>query len=181
MGRHDQAIAEAKLAQQADPLSGFAAFSVGGALVFARRWDPAIAASRLTTYFTGAVDGDVVAVGIGDGEAGHAVLGYEGLFEDFGAVGDEVVEGGVHIGAVEVETDVAVGGDAGRIGGGRAAAFVVGSVEHDGAAVSAKHAPVEIVAIATAYDGGVGDEFEAEDLAIEIDGSGHVEHLEKRG
>ena len=42
MGRNDQAIAEAKRAQQADPLSGFAAFSVGAALVFARRWDPAI-------------------------------------------------------------------------------------------------------------------------------------------
>ncbi len=42
MGRHDQAIAEAKRAQQADPLSGFAAFGVGAALVFARRWDPAI-------------------------------------------------------------------------------------------------------------------------------------------
>ena len=41
-GRDDQAIAEAKRAQQADPLSGFAAFSVGAALVFARRWDPAI-------------------------------------------------------------------------------------------------------------------------------------------
>ncbi len=42
MGRNDQAIAEAKRAQQADPLSGFAAFSVGAALVFARRWDAAI-------------------------------------------------------------------------------------------------------------------------------------------
>ena len=42
MGRNDQAIEEAKRAQQADPLSGFAAFSVGAALVFARRWDPAI-------------------------------------------------------------------------------------------------------------------------------------------
>jgi len=41
MGRNDQAIAEAKRAQQVDPL-GFAAFSVGAALVFARRWDPAI-------------------------------------------------------------------------------------------------------------------------------------------
>jgi eukaryotic-like serine/threonine-protein kinase len=42
MGRNDQAIAEARHAQQADPHSGFAAFSVGGALVFARQWDPAI-------------------------------------------------------------------------------------------------------------------------------------------
>jgi tetratricopeptide (TPR) repeat protein len=42
MGRNDQSIVEAKRAQQSDPLSGFAAFSVGAALVFARRWDPAI-------------------------------------------------------------------------------------------------------------------------------------------
>jgi Flp pilus assembly protein TadD len=42
MGRNDQSLAEAKRAQQADPLSGFAAFTVGGALVFARQWDPAI-------------------------------------------------------------------------------------------------------------------------------------------
>ncbi|HTS04269.1 MAG TPA: protein kinase [Candidatus Eisenbacteria bacterium] len=42
MGRYDESIAESKRAQQADPLSGFAAFSAGAALVFARRWDPAI-------------------------------------------------------------------------------------------------------------------------------------------
>ncbi|MGH9537095.1 MAG: protein kinase domain-containing protein [Terriglobales bacterium] len=42
IGRYDQSIAEAKRAQQADPLSGFAAFTVGAAFVFARRWDPAI-------------------------------------------------------------------------------------------------------------------------------------------
>ena len=42
MERYDQAIAESKLAQRADPQSGFAAFSVGAAFVFARRWDPAI-------------------------------------------------------------------------------------------------------------------------------------------
>jgi len=42
MERYDQAIAESKLAQRADPQSGFAAFSVGAAFVFARQWDPAI-------------------------------------------------------------------------------------------------------------------------------------------
>jgi eukaryotic-like serine/threonine-protein kinase len=42
MGRYDQSVGESKRAQQADPQSGFAAFSVGAALVFARRWDPAI-------------------------------------------------------------------------------------------------------------------------------------------
>jgi eukaryotic-like serine/threonine-protein kinase len=42
MGRNEQSVAEARRAQQADPLSGFAAFSVGAAFVFARQWDPAI-------------------------------------------------------------------------------------------------------------------------------------------
>jgi TolB-like protein/Tfp pilus assembly protein PilF len=42
MERYDQAIAESQLAQRADPQSGFAAFSVGAASVFARQWDPAI-------------------------------------------------------------------------------------------------------------------------------------------
>ncbi|MFZ0287962.1 MAG: protein kinase [Candidatus Sulfotelmatobacter sp.] len=42
MGRSDQALAEAKRAQQADPLSPFASFSLGAVLVFARQWDPAI-------------------------------------------------------------------------------------------------------------------------------------------
>ena len=42
MGRNDQALVEARRAQQADPLSAFASFSVGGVLLFARQWDPAI-------------------------------------------------------------------------------------------------------------------------------------------
>src|SRR5579862_3711339 len=43
MGRNEQSVAEGRRVQQADPLSGFAAFSVGAAFVFARQWDPAIA------------------------------------------------------------------------------------------------------------------------------------------
>jgi Tfp pilus assembly protein PilF len=42
MGRNDQAVVEANRAQQADPLSVFATFSVGAAFVFTRQWDPAI-------------------------------------------------------------------------------------------------------------------------------------------
>ena len=42
MGRNDEAIAEAKRSQQADPLSSLANFIVGSALVFTRQWDPAI-------------------------------------------------------------------------------------------------------------------------------------------
>ena len=42
MGRNDEAIAEAKRAQQADPLSLLANFIVGSVLVFTRQWDPAI-------------------------------------------------------------------------------------------------------------------------------------------
>jgi len=42
MGRNDEAVAEARRAQQADPLSPFASFGVGAVLMFARQWDPAI-------------------------------------------------------------------------------------------------------------------------------------------
>jgi serine/threonine protein kinase/tetratricopeptide (TPR) repeat protein len=43
MGRKDQALAEAKRSQQADPLSSLANGFVGSVLVFTRQWDPAIA------------------------------------------------------------------------------------------------------------------------------------------
>ncbi len=42
MGRNDEALAEARRAQQADPLFPFASFSTGAVLLFARQWDPAI-------------------------------------------------------------------------------------------------------------------------------------------
>ncbi len=42
MGRNDEALAEARRAQQADPLYPFASFNTGAVLLFARQWDPAI-------------------------------------------------------------------------------------------------------------------------------------------
>jgi serine/threonine protein kinase/tetratricopeptide (TPR) repeat protein len=42
MGRKDEALAEAKRAQQADPLSSLGNFAVGSVLLFTRQWDPAI-------------------------------------------------------------------------------------------------------------------------------------------
>lgn len=42
MGRKDEAVAEAKRAQQADALSSLANFVVGSVSVFTRQWDPAI-------------------------------------------------------------------------------------------------------------------------------------------
>jgi serine/threonine protein kinase/Tfp pilus assembly protein PilF len=42
MGRSDQAVVEAKRAQQADPLSALTAFSLGAVYLFARQLDPAI-------------------------------------------------------------------------------------------------------------------------------------------
>ncbi|MGO9649098.1 MAG: protein kinase domain-containing protein [Terriglobales bacterium] len=42
MGRADEAVLEAKRAQQADPLSVVTVFSVGAVFLFARQWDPAI-------------------------------------------------------------------------------------------------------------------------------------------
>jgi eukaryotic-like serine/threonine-protein kinase len=59
MGRKDEAIAEAKRAQQANPLSSLASFNIGAVFVFTRDWDPAIAALRSahqldSTYWFGA-------------------------------------------------------------------------------------------------------------------------------
>jgi tetratricopeptide (TPR) repeat protein len=42
MGRNDEALAEAKRSQQADPLSSIANLFVGSVLVFTRQWDSAI-------------------------------------------------------------------------------------------------------------------------------------------
>ncbi|MGA8311925.1 MAG: protein kinase [Terriglobales bacterium] len=42
MGRKDEALAQAKRSQQADPLSSMANLFVGSVLVFNRQWDPAI-------------------------------------------------------------------------------------------------------------------------------------------
>ncbi len=41
-GRNDEAVAEARRGQQADPLFPLASFSTGAVLLFARQWDPAI-------------------------------------------------------------------------------------------------------------------------------------------
>jgi TolB-like protein/Tfp pilus assembly protein PilF len=42
MGRNDEAVAEARRAEEADPLSPLASFSLGSVLVFVRQWDQAI-------------------------------------------------------------------------------------------------------------------------------------------
>lgn len=42
MGRDQEALAEARQAQQADPLYPFASFNIGAALLFSRHWDAAI-------------------------------------------------------------------------------------------------------------------------------------------
>jgi serine/threonine-protein kinase len=46
MGRKDEALAQAKRSQQADPLSTMANLFVGSVLVFNRQWDPAIGQLR---------------------------------------------------------------------------------------------------------------------------------------
>lgn len=101
--------------------------------------------------------GEVVAVGVGEGEAAHVVLGGYGLFEDSNGAGKELVEGGVHVGAAEEERGVGVGGEAGCVGRGRAFAFVVSGVEHDGGAAAAQHAPMDQVKLPTSPQGDVAE------------------------
>jgi len=49
MGRHDQALAESKRSQQADPFSSLGNGVAGSVLLFAKQWDPAIAQLRTAT------------------------------------------------------------------------------------------------------------------------------------
>ena len=53
-----------------------------------------------------ALEGEVVAVGVGDGEAEHVVDGSAGLLQHGDVEGKKLVEGGVHVGAAEEERGV---------------------------------------------------------------------------
>src|SRR5690242_1252359 len=46
-----------------------------------------------------ALEGEVVAVGVGDGEAAHVVLSRCGFLQNVDAEGKKLVESGVHVGA----------------------------------------------------------------------------------
>ena len=63
-----------------------------------------------------ALEGEVVAVGVGDGEAAHVVARNKGLFQNIDAEGKKKSVGGVHVGAAEIERSIAVRGEAGGIG-----------------------------------------------------------------
>jgi len=125
----------------------------------------------------GPLEGEVVAVGVGDGEAAHVVASDHGLLQNGHAEGKKLVEGGVHVGAAEEERGVGVCSDAGGIGSGRAFTFVISGVEHDPGVAAAQHAPMEVVALRATDDGRVADEFEAQDFVIELHGCRHVEDL----
>ena len=124
-----------------------------------------------------AVEGEVKAIGVGDGEALHVIGGNKRLLQHGDAEGKKFVEGGVRIGAAEVERGVAMRGDAGGVRRGRALAFVIRGVEHKSDAFAAQHAPVKVVALGALHDRGVADKLEAQHLAIEIHGCGHIKNL----
>src|SRR5690349_14846768 len=127
-----------------------------------------------------ALEGEVVAVGVGDGEAAHVVLSRCGFLQNVDAEGKKLVESAVHIGAAEEERGVRMRGETDSVGGGRALAFVVGGVEHEGVAAAAQHAPMEVVALGAMDDRRVADAFETEDATVELHGCGHIEDLEER-
>jgi hypothetical protein len=82
----------------------------------------------------------------------------------------------VQIFATEEESGVVMRGDASGIGGGWPLIFFVSSVEHYFHAIQFEERPTEVVAGARC-----GDKFEAEYVAVEMDGGRHVENLEQGG
>ena len=81
----------------------------------------------------------------------------------------------VEIFATEEETCIVMRGDASRIGGGWPLILFVRRVEHYFHAIEFEQRPTEVVAWTRR-----SDDFEAENVAIEMDGGWHIEHLKKR-
>ena len=80
----------------------------------------------------------------------------------------------VQIFATDKETCIVMRGYASGIGGGWPLILFVRSVEHYFHAIKFEERPIEVVAGARC-----GDKFEAENVAIEMDGGRHVEDLEQ--
>jgi len=80
----------------------------------------------------------------------------------------------VQIFATDKETCIVMRGYASGIGGGWPLVLFVRSVEHYFHAIKFEERPIEVVAGARC-----GDKFEAEYVAVEMDGGRHVENLEQ--
>jgi hypothetical protein len=80
----------------------------------------------------------------------------------------------VQIFATEEETGIVMRGHASRIGSGWPLILFVSRVEHYFHAIQFEERPIEVVAGARC-----GDKFEAEYVAVEMDGGRHVENLEQ--
>jgi|SRR5690242_19894530 len=132
---------------------------------------------RKATVLSSAESGDLLHNRALEGEV---VLSRCGFLQNVDAEGKKLVESAVHVGAAEEERGVRMRGETDSVGGGRALAFVVGSVEHEGVAAAAQHAPMEVVALGAMYDRRVADAFETEDATVELHGCGHIEDLEER-
>jgi len=120
------------------------------------------------------LEAEAEAVGVGDVKLLHAVVGNFGRVHGDAFV-EEVLVGGVDVGAAEVDAGVAMGCGAGGVGRLGTFAVVVGGVEHQFCALgAAEQTPAEFVGRA---EGCVFGDLEAEDVAVEADGGGHVEDL----
>lgn len=90
------------------------------------------------------------------------------------AMSAEMPVSAVQIFATDKETGVVMRGYASRIGGGWPLILFVGGVEHYFHAIKFEERPIEVVAGARC-----GHKFEAEYVAVEMDGGRHVENLEQ--
>ena len=90
------------------------------------------------------------------------------------STGAEMPVNAVQIFATEEETSIVMRGYAGGIGGRWPLILFVSSVEHYFHAIKFEQRPTEVVAGARR-----GDKFEAQHVAVEMDGGWHVENLEQ--
>jgi len=119
------------------------------------------------------LEAQAVAIGIGDVQLLHAVRRDGWLFRAE-AMRAEMSISAVQIFATDKETCIVMRGYASGIGGGWPLVLFVRSVEHYFHAIKFEERPIEVVAGARC-----GDKFEAEYVAVEMDGGRHVENLEQ--
>src|SRR5436305_15291680 len=91
----------------------------------------------------GPLEGEVVAVGVGDGEAAHVVARDHGLLQNGHAEGKKLVVGGVYVGAAEEERGDGVCSGSAGIGSRSAFTLVLSSVEPDLGVAAAQYRRLE--------------------------------------
>src|SRR5579871_4033113 len=127
--------------------------------------------------FCGPLEAEGEAVGIAEVELFHAVGG-DGRLTDGCAAAAEFFVGPLHVRTSEIQASILVRGGTSGVRNGRALVVrFVGRVEHDLGGAELQPYPVKFVFAELRR---IADDCEAENIAVEAQGGGHVVDLQER-